>query len=71
MKDGYELSGTPRRNHYAEKIKKHGFSVSIHYDTPESVASDEAVGTIKGLLARPGLNSLHIYLNGAGAEQRG
>ena len=62
MKDNYELNGTPRKNPYAEKIKKHGYSVSIHYDTPEDVNADEAVDTIKNILERPGLNSIHLYI---------
>jgi hypothetical protein len=62
MKDNYELKGKPRKNPYAEKIKKHGYSVSIHYDTPEDMKSGEAVDTIKNILERPGLNSIHLYL---------
>jgi len=62
MKDNYELTGLSRKNPYAERIKKHGYSVSIHYDTPEDIIADDAVGTIKSILERPGLNSIHLYL---------
>jgi hypothetical protein len=39
-----------RPNPYAEKIKKHGYSITIHY-SPEDVArmTDDAVNRIKGL----------------------
>ena len=62
MKDNYELKGLPRKNPYADKIKKHGYSVSIHYDNPEDMKTDDAVETIKSILERPGLNSIHLYL---------
>ena len=62
MKDNYELKGLSRKNHYAEQIKKHGYSVSIHYDTPENMKTDDAVSTIKSILERPGLNSIHLYV---------
>ncbi|MCL2387301.1 MAG: hypothetical protein FWC89_07095 [Defluviitaleaceae bacterium] len=62
MKDNYELLGLPRENHYAKLIKKHGYSVSIHYDTPEEMKADDAVDTIKNILERPGVNSIHLYL---------
>ena len=62
MKDNYELKGLPRKNHYADQIKEHGYSVSIHYDTPEDMKADDAVATIKSILERPGLNSIHLYL---------
>jgi len=66
MKDNYELKGAPRKNPYADKIKKHGYSVSIHYDTAEDMKSDEAVDTIKNILERPGLNSIHLYIKQPG-----
>jgi len=62
MKDNYELKGLSRKNPYAERIKRHGYSVSIHYDTPEDMNADAAVDTIKSILERPGLNSIHLYL---------
>jgi len=62
MKDNYELLGTPRKNPYAEKINKHGYSVSIHYDSANDMKSDEAVTTIKNLLERPGVNAIHLYI---------
>jgi len=62
VKDNYELKGPPRKNPYANKIKKHGYSVSIHYDSPEDMNADDAVTTIKSILARPGVNSIHLYL---------
>ena len=62
MKDCYELKGTPRKNPYAEKIKKHGFSVSINYETPEDVNADMVEGTIRNLLQQPGLNSIRLNI---------
>ena len=62
MKDNYELKGPPRKNPYAEKIKKHGYSVSIHYDTPEDMKTDDAIATIRNILDSPGLNAIHLYL---------
>ena len=62
MKDNYELKGHPRKNSYAEQMKKHGYSVSIHYDRPEDMKADDAVDTMKSILERPGLNSIHLYL---------
>jgi len=62
MKDNYDLKGPPRKNPYADKIKKHGYSVSIHYDAPEDMKSDEAVNTIKNILERTGVNSIHLYI---------
>jgi len=62
VKDNYELKGVPRKNPYAERIKEHGYSISIHYDTPEDMKTDDAVDTIKSILERPGLNSIHLYL---------
>ena len=62
MKDNYKLEGTPRKNPYAEQIKKNGYSVSIHYDKPEDMKTDDAVDTIKSILERPGLNSIHLYI---------
>ena len=35
MKENYQLKGASRKNPYAEKIKKYGYSVSIHYETPD------------------------------------
>jgi len=65
MKENYELSAPPRKNPYAERIKKHGYSVAIHYDTPEDVETDSALDTIKSLLKRTGVNSIHLYINNA------
>ena len=62
VKDNYQLKGLPRKNPYAKKIKEKGYSVSIHYDTPEDMQSDNAVDTIKSILERPGLNSIHLYI---------
>ena len=62
MKDSYELKSPPRKNHYAERIKKHGYSVSIHYDTPHDMKTADAMDTIKHILERPGLNSIHLYI---------
>lgn len=64
MKDNYELKGMPRKNHYAEKIKKHGYSVSINYETPEDVDADIVEGTIRSLLQQPGLNSIRLNIKG-------
>ena len=60
MKDNYDLKGLPRKNPYAERMKK-GYSVSIHCETPEDMETDNAIGTIKSLLKQPGLNSIHLY----------
>ena len=69
MKDNYELKGPPRKNPYAEKIKKHGYSISIHYDTIED-EEDFRVNTVMKLLKEPGLHSLHLYKkNGNAAEE--
>ena len=64
MKDNYELKGPPRKNPYAEKMK-HGYSVSIHYETPEDAETDSAINTIKSLLKQPGLNSIHLHIKRA------
>ena len=61
MKTNYELKGSPRKNPYAEKMKN-GYSVSIHYDTPEDVEADSAIETIRNLLKQPGLNSIHLHI---------
>ena len=39
-----------RRNPYAEKIRKHGYSITIHY-SPEDVArmTEDTINKIKGL----------------------
>ena len=55
MKSNYELKGPPRQNPYAEKIKKHGYSVSIHYDTIED-EEDFRINTVMKLLNEPGLS---------------
>ena len=60
MKENYELKGPPRKNPYAEKIKNHGFSVSIHYDEIED-DEDFRINMVMELLKDPGLNSLHLY----------
>ena len=61
MKDNYELKGSPRKNPYAERMKN-GYSVSIHYETPEDIETDSAINTIKSLLKQPGLNSIHLHI---------
>ena len=61
VKDNYELKGPPRKNPYAERMKN-GYSVSIHYETPEDVETDSAINTIKSLLKQPGLNSIHLHI---------
>ena len=63
MKSNYELNTMPRRNPYAQQIKKHGYSVAIHYDSPEDIESDSALETIRSLLSRSGVNSIHLYIN--------
>lgn len=62
MKDCYELKGPPRKNPYAENIKKHGFSVSINYETPADIDEDMVEGTIRSLLKEPGLNSIRLNI---------
>ena len=64
MKDNYELKGPPRKNPYAAKMKQ-GYSVSIHYETPDDVETDSSINTIKSLLKQPGLNSIHLHINRA------
>ena len=61
MKENYELNGVARKNPYAERMKN-GYSVSIHYERPEDVETESAIGTIKSLLKEPRLNSIHIYI---------
>ena len=61
MKENYELKGAPRPNPYAEQMKN-GYSVAIHYETPDDAETESAIDTIKNLLKRPGLNSLHLYI---------
>ena len=65
MKDNYELKGPPRKNPYAERMKN-GYSVSIHYETPEDVEEDSAINTIKSLLKQPGLNSIRLHIKKSG-----
>ena len=60
MKDHYDFSNA-RPNPYAEKMKK-GYSVAIHYETPEDVENDSAIDTIRSLLKQPGLNSIHLHI---------
>ena len=60
MKEHYDFTNA-RPNPYAERMKK-GYSVSIHYETPEDVEEDTAINTIKNLLKQPDLNSLHLYI---------
>ena len=59
MKEHYDFINA-RPNPYAERMKK-GYSVAIHYETPEDVEEDSAINTIKNLLKQPELNSLHLY----------
>ena len=61
MKENYELNTPPRPNPYAEKMKK-GYSVAIHYETPEDAEADTAINTIRTLLKQPELNSIHLYI---------
>jgi hypothetical protein len=69
MKENYDFANA-RPNPYAEKMKK-GYSVSIHYETPEDVEEDGAINTIKNLLKQSELNSLHLYIkkNGVAVEE--
>ena len=60
MKEPYDFSNA-RPNPYAEKMKK-GYSVAIHYETPEDIEENSAINTIKSLIKQPGLNSLHLYI---------
>ena len=68
MKDNYELKGTPRKNSYAEKINKHGYSVSIHYNTIDD-EEDFQINTVMKLLKEPGLNSLHLYKKNGNVDE--
>jgi len=60
MRDHYDFTNA-RPNPYAEKMK-HGYSVAIHYESPEDVESSDAMRSIIALLKQPGLNSLHLYI---------
>jgi hypothetical protein len=63
MKDHYDFTNA-RPNPYAERMKK-GYSIAIHYETPEGeeVPDNIDLDTIKSILKQPGLNSLHLYFN--------
>jgi len=69
MKEHYDFTNA-RPNPYAERMKR-GYSVSIHYETPEDLDEDTAINTIKKLLKQPELNSLHLYIkkNGSVIEE--
>jgi hypothetical protein len=60
MRDHYDFTNA-RPNPYAEKMMD-GYSVAIHYESPEDVERNDAIGTIVTLLKQPGLNSLHLYI---------
>ena len=60
MREHYDFTSA-RPNPYAAKMKN-GYSVSIHYETPEDIERDDAINAIKALLKQPGLNSLHLYI---------
>jgi len=60
MREYYDFTNV-RPNPYAEKMKN-GYSVAIHYETPEDIDKDDAIKAIKTLLKQPGLNSLHLYI---------
>jgi len=60
MREHYDFANA-RPNPYAEKMKN-GYSVAIHYETPEDIENDEAIRSVIDLLKKPGLNSLHLYV---------
>ena len=60
MREHYDFT-TARPNPYAEKMEK-GYSVAIHYKTPEDIESDDTIRSLINLLKKPGLNSLHLYV---------
>ena len=60
MRDNYDFTNA-RPNPYAEKMKN-GFSVAIHYETPEDVEREDSLREILSLLKQPGLNALHLYV---------
>ena len=64
MKEHYDFTNA-RPNPYAERMKK-GYSVAIHYETPEDAEEDTAINTIKNLLKQPELNSIHLYIKKKG-----
>ena len=68
MKEHYDFSDA-RPNPYADKMKN-GYSVAIHYETPEDMEEDTAIATIKKLLKQPGINSLHLYINQNGSSEK-
>jgi len=66
MKEHYDFTNA-RPNPYAKKMKN-GYSVSIHYETPEDLEEEDAINTIKKLLKQPDLNSLHLYIKKNGGN---
>jgi len=60
MREHYDFKNA-RPNPYAEKMKN-GYSVAIHYETPEDVEREDAIREIVALVRQPGLNSLHLYV---------
>jgi len=51
-----------RPNPYAEKMKN-GYSIAIHYESPEDISSSDTITQVIDLLKQPGLNSVHLYVN--------
>jgi len=60
MRDHYDFTNA-RPNPYAEKMKN-GYSVAIHYETPEDAECEDALRNVLALLKQPGLNALHLYI---------
>jgi len=67
MKEHYDFTEA-RPNPYAKKMKN-GYSIAIHYETPEELESEGTMGTIKSILSQPGLNSLHLYIKKQNNEE--
>jgi len=64
MREHYDFTNA-RPNPYAARMAN-GYSVAIHYETPEDAENDAAISTVKSLLRQPGLNSLHLYVRSDG-----
>ena len=66
MKDHYDFSNA-RPNPYSQRMKN-GYSIAIHYESPDDIDDESTLSTIKTLLKQPKLNALHLYLKPNEAE---
>ena len=60
MRNEYDFSNA-RPNPYAEKMKN-GYSVAIHYESPEDIGREETIRELISLLKKPEINSLQLYV---------